>query len=524
MNFYNQRLFIPYHDIFFPQKTPDGKQNCLFFYGENVNFLETYNFLQIKKQFVKYVFVPTIVRPRSYLTPEYYTALKDHNLIPVKGNMGDYSKLNGFNFFFDATRYLNTVDLQYNVKRYDTGFGTKFYTSFINSISGIDKSAFNTTLLYAINTDKPVPNKLIYKKAFIFFNMLLLHAQGKIEKLPFEKIILFTYNSKESSYVKIYDVNEAKNNVNRIKNILMGLEQITDPTSQLNNQNDHITDLTASESKLVSKDNHGVIKSAIKNFFNSDTRIDREDQIKDADNLVKRSVVYNMVGDSDRAKLITQKLERKSEDKQKEAIDKMVSQILPREPAVSTARNYILKSIDIPKMVDYQGPGHILTKRKVDFHQNLKKDIIDAFKTLEVKDIPLKFNKMDIKVIESGPNEIYKTIKDRYFIQLQDAEGKVHDVHIDIPHLTENGSFIVNGQQKVLINQLVRFPIFFPSVNIGRFESSYSVMKLNSKELQNGAYIILFMGSYKIPLLMWLAYSYGLTSALADYNVKYTIN
>lgn len=523
MNFYSQKLFIPYRDIFFPSKTPDGKANCLFFYGENVNFIETYNFLQIKKQFVKHVFVPTIVRPRSYLSPDYYKVLKDHKLIPIKGNLGDYTKLYGFNFFFDATRYLNTVDLQYNVKRYESGIGAKFYNSFINSASGIDKNEFNTTILYAVNTDKPMSNKLIYKKAFVFYNMILLHSQGKLEKLPFERIILFSYNSKEASYVKLYDANDTNNNLVRFKNILTNLEQITDPNSEETNRNDHLSDLTANESKLVSKGNHGLIRSAIKSFMSSDSRIDRDDVIKSPDNLVTRSVVYNMVGDSDKAKLIAQKLERKSEEKQKEAIDKMASQILPREPAISTARNYILKSIDIPKMVDYQGPGHILTKRKVDFHQNLKKDIIDAFKTLEVKDIPLTFNKMEIKEIESGPSEIYKTIKDRYFIQLQDKDGSLHDVHIDIPHLTDNGSFIVNGQQKVLINQLVRFPIFFPSVNIGRFESSYSVMKLNSKELQNGAYIILFMGSYKIPLLMWLGYKYGLSQSLKDYGVTYSI-
>jgi DNA-directed RNA polymerase beta subunit len=138
--------------------------------------------------------------------------------------------------------------------------------------------------------------------------------------------------------------------------------------------------------------------------------------------------------------------------------------------------------------------------------------------------MPLKFKSIKVDVIESGASEIYKTIKDRYEVVLEDTNGVKNVVNVDVPHLTDNGSFLVNGQQKVIVNQIVRFPIFFPSINVARFESSYSVLKIHSKELTTGSYLIIFLGSYKIPLVMLLSYLYGLNSVLDEYKIKYSIS
>lgn len=524
MNFYNQKLFIGYDSIFFPPTTPNGKKNCFFFFGENTNFIETYNFLNIKPQFFRHVFVPTISKPRSYLTPEYNKVLKDHKLLPIKGVMGDYSRVDKHNFFFDGTRYLNAVDLQYRILRYDTGIGTKFYTEYINSISGINKESYDTTILYAVNLDKPIPTKLQYKKSFVLYNLLLLHSKGKIEKLPFEKIVLFIYNKDGGRYIKLFDTQLANNNLSRVRNFLIKLEQSTDPNTHEDNKIDQDSKITSTESKIVSKSRTGIVSDAIKSFFKSDSLVARTDELQDPNKIVTRSLAYKVSGDPERAKEIAKSIDRKSDEKKKEFVEELSVQILPREKAINTSTDIILKSLDIPKILDFQSPGHILNKRKIDFKENLKADVIDAFGTLATKDIPLKVKKVEIKEIHTGPNEIYKTIKDRYLIDLEDDKGDIHSVHVDFPHLTDNGSFLVNGLQKVLITQLIRFPIFFPKIDTGRFESSYSVMKINSKSLQNGAYLILFMGSYKLPLLMWLGYKYGLKSALEDYGVTYTIN
>lgn len=523
MNFYFQKLFVPYETLILPLNSPTGKNNCFYFYGENVNFIETYNFLNIKKQNFKHIFVPTVDRPRSFLTPEYYKILKDRQLIPVKGRLGEYSKLHPFNFFFDATKYLNAIDLKYNVKQFNTGIGPKLYREYINTISGIDKTVFDTTLLYAVNLDKPIPNKLFHRKIFVIFDMLQLHFAGKLETLPFEKVNLFIFNKDGGRYIKLYDVNAKNNNINRVKQLLLDLQQNTDGITDEDNQADHTIQLATNQSKMVNKNNELAIQSAMKNYTKADSNIDKEKDFENTENLITKSVIYNMVGNIDQAKQIAKSLDKKAPEQRKEIINKLSENLLVREPATNSSTNLIIKSADVPRALDYQSPAHILNKRFIDFKVNLKTDIEDAFKLLAEKDVPLKLKKVEIKEVHSGPSEIYKTIKDRYFIDLEDVDGNIHNVHIDIPHLTENGSFLVNGQNKILVNQLVRVPIFFPTIETARFESSYSVMKIHSKSLQNGAYLICFAGSYKFPILMWLALKFGLTDALNDYGVKYRI-
>lgn len=523
MNYNNQKLYIPTDKIFIPPKTTEGKKNCFFFYGENVNFSECYNFLNIRREQMRLVFVPTIVKPRSYLTPEYAKEIRDFKLLPVKGLVGDYSKLHGRNFFFEGTSYLNAINSRYKILRYNAGVGFKLYSSYLESLSGIDKDEFDTTLLYCINLDKSFQKKLMFKRIFPVFFMLFQYFTGKRKTLPFEKFVLFVYTSEGGRYIKLYDSKLKNNNIVRIKNILINIQSTDNPNIEKDNDNYDTSELAATESDLVSMKDEYVVKTAIHNYTSSDSDHINDTTVKDKDKLITRSLAYNLVGDIEKAKEIANKIDSQSIEKRKEIIQKMSSQLLPKERAKSTSRNMIVSSADVPRLVDYQDPGHILNKRKVDFKENLKSDILDAFKTLEEKDIPLKVKSLEIKEVHSGPSEIYKTIKDRYLIELEDNKGDIHNIHVDIPHLTENGDFLVNGQHKVLINQLVRFPIFFPKILTARFESSYSVMKIHSKTLQNAAYFIMFAGSYKFPLLMYMAYKYGLLEILKDFGVKYEI-
>lgn len=524
MNFNNIKLFIPYQNLILTQNTLDGKNNCFYFYGENVNFIETYNFLNFRRQYIKHVFVPSTAKPRSFLTPDYTKVLRDRNLLPIKGRIGEYSKLKGLNFFFDATRYLNTLDKVYKIQRYNIGYGASLYNEYVMSSQGIDKSSFDTTLLYAINTDKPVPLKFEYKKNYIIFKMLFDYSKGNIEKLPFEKVVLFIFNKDGGQFVKIYDQTAPNNNITRVRKMLMGIQQISDNVTIDDNNNEHIATAVSIESKLVEPEKENIVKTAIKNYLKSNNEINKNITDQNSDSLVTKAVVYNMVGNIEQSHEIAKQLEKVTPEKRKQIINKLSVEILPRPDCQNASTNMIIKSIDVPKILDYQSPEHIFQKRKSDFHDKLKTDIEDAFKILEKKNMPLKFKSIKVDVIESGSSEIYKTIKDRYEVVLEDTEGNENVVNVDVPHLTENGSFLVNGQQKVLVNQLVRFPIFFPSINVARFESSYSVMKIHSKELTTGSYLILFMGSYKLPLIMYLAYKYGFSEVLKEYGIEYSIS
>lgn len=524
MNFNNTKLFIPYQNLVLTQKTLDGKNNCFYFYGENVNFIETYNFLNFRRQYIKHVFVPSTVKPRSFLTPEYLKVLRDRNLLPIKGRMGEYSKLHGLNFFFDATRYLNTLDKVYRIQRYNIGYGASLYNEYVTSAQGIDKDSFDTTLLYAINTDKPVSLKFEYKKNYIIFKMLFDYSKGDLKELPFEKVVVFMFNKDGGRFIKIYDKNATNNNIVRVRKMLMQIQQMSDNTTIINNNHEQIATSVSIESKLVAPENQNVIQTAVKSYLKSNNEIDKNVTDKNSDSLITKAIVYNVVGNAESAHKIAKQIDNETPEIRKQIINKLSAQILPRPKCENASTNMIIKSIDVPAILDYQSPEHIFQKRKSDFRDKLKTDIEDAFKILEKKSMPLIFKSIKVDVIESGASEIYKTIKDRYEVVLEDTNGVKNVVNVDVPHLTDNGTFMVNGQQKVIVNQIVRFPIFFPSINVARFESSYSVLKIHSKELTTGSYLIIFLGSYKIPLIMLLSYLYGLNSVLDEYKIKYSIS
>ncbi len=355
---------------------------------------------------------------------------------------------------------------------------------------------------------------------------LLEWAKNPSTELSFDSLVMFVYNSTGGKFIKLFDKNLKTNDIMKLRNIVIKLS-----TSE-ENLNDNI-DLTSNLAAEEVESNHNIpshltatVKSAVRSFMKSGSMLNPAQEIttkKDTEHIIKRALVYNATGSDMKSKQIVKKLDQLPPEKQQKVLNRYASHVLVKDKSVSVATHNLVKAADPAALTDYEWPKHIFQKRYNDFSQNLRSDINDAFSTLNKKDIPLRVEKIKVNKVETGPSEILKTIKDRYFITLKDKNDEDHEVHIDIPHLTKNGTFMVNGQEKVLVNQLIRFPIFFPAVNVGRFQSSFSVLKINSKALRQGAYFILFMGSYKTPLIMYLAYRYGLKPALEEYGVKYRI-
>ena len=93
MNISLLKLYRPVPLLLIPPKPLEGKNICLGFFGENINFLQAYRFLNIKLSHVRNVFVPTIVGPvRTKLLPKYRKLIKNHKLIPHAGPFGEDRK------------------------------------------------------------------------------------------------------------------------------------------------------------------------------------------------------------------------------------------------------------------------------------------------------------------------------------------------------------------------------------------------------------------------------------------------
>lgn len=579
MIFNKLKLYNNYPNIVISPTGYNSKHVALFFMSENSDFLETFPSMRIRPFNVRSVIIPTISRPvYSTLKSDLRKKVQSLKLFPIRAAVGDYSLVDNKNFFINSSPYLNTLDSRYSFKRFNTGKAFNAYKGFINILGGVSSETHERVLIYAINTDRTLPSSITLRKSFVLYKMFIDFYAGRTETLPFEKMIVFTYNTNQSNYYMIYEKDNPRNNLSRIRRVLMNnkFEQSEDPEVETLDEEDvdidTIADIAAEETisdeklKLKSPLDTKIEKPKIKPIYKSKIEVKDEEEVEDLDqkpetierkatlkNTIKNAVktflkssdskvnvknpetinykklaatslVYNKVGGN------LEKTHRIMSDhpETSHALDNTIKEnmenLLPKPPAVSTARNMIVKASGPEKMIKNAVPSHIFEKRKIDFKVNLLNDIYNAFKVLETKNPPLKIVNVKVETIKDGPSEINPSIKDRFYIYMQDIFEKTQMVYIDVPHLTDNNSFYINGQNTVLVTQIVPFPIFFLKSGLGRFESSYSSMSIHSKELQTGAYLILFMGSYKLPLIMYLAYRIGFTEALNMFNITYTLH
>lgn len=518
MNYFKLRLWLPTNDIFIPRQGHNKKNVCLFFYGENVELFDAYNYMGISQNNVRYVYVPTFTSPvRSYMDSDTRAKVRSYGLKPERDFVGNYTKMYGRNFFYYAQNYIDKINERYKVKRYNTGRGYELHRKFINILDGVPSDKFERVLLYSINTDKEFPDKLLFRKFYILYTMLMEWKNEGLQ-LPFDTILLYLFNKDEGKYIKIFDVNLGdKNNIQRIRSSVMKVRY-------RGSQDEIVKDIIGSEENVDK-----TVSSSVNNYMNSDVTID-DDLTIDLDQETQEkirntSLLYNVTGDITKSKRMANSLNKLPDNQKNQIISNLKTRIIPKEDTPSTSRNETVKLYELNSLTDKQNISHLIKKRDSDFNESLVEDITNMFKLLEEKDLPFKIKGVSVKEMKSPTSSINKSVKNRYLIKLEDMEGETYEVYIDMPKLGQDGTFLVNGQRKVLINQLVRYPIFFTKVNEARFESSFATIRVVSKQLQNKtAYFLLYMGNYRIPLILYLFYAHGFEKILNEYGINYTLN
>jgi len=526
------KLYRPTDGFILPAAgTPEGKNVCFIYVSENDSFLKSYRSLGIKKQHVRYLFVPTTKKPITKLTSEYRKAAMAHGLRPIKGFAGEFSDFVGKNFFYDINTFIRYATKKFNFTRFNTGRSVSYINRIVNTATNISTESFERVLLYSVNLDENIPNKIFKRKVFPIYSMLVNWVKGNIEELPFDKLLLHVYDHTSRRYVLLFDKNE-KPNLGRIRNILKKLKSIDEDlveeeevdilSSEISQDNAPIikNDEISEEANIV---NQEILKDVVRNYLDSDPSMSSDVDTIDKEETMTAAIVYHVTGNMDKAKFIAKQV-AKDPIKKKKLIRTYSEMMIPRRKVTTTSTDEITKMSKPSSLVDNQVPTHVLDKRKNDFKKLLKKDIVTTFKRLETLDPPLKLKSIKSEVIKSGPEQLKERIIDRYNIELIGKDRRLHKLYIDLPHLTENGTFLVNGQNKILVTQLITYPIFFFKPYHGKFESSYSVITIISKRLKSTSYLIMHISGYKFPIMAPLAYLLGFDEMLKYFKMSYYIS
>lgn len=489
----------------------------LVYFPENTSLIDDYPKLNWRIIDARYVIVPITKVPRTRLTGPLQKSYLSHKLRAFSSNMRFPQNQN---LIYDLSNYLNTIDEIYNPTTYRQRAGFLISNALFKSFAAFPAN-YKKVLIYSVDLTKPL-NRFLDRKIFP------LLRQMKKGEMAFDHMML-TVIGETSARHRIL-VKDGEFNFNRVRQYIRSLEAITTEEET----EEELEKSTSAVMKTVEKDlpegTKDKVKTAVQTFLKRDDlareklltgKMDPEGEKR----LVAASILHTVSGDFDRSKSLANSIPKKSLDRAVKAIPaRYKDEILEREKTISLSESVIVDLANSPVLVDNKSPEHLFEKRKVDFQTNLRKDMSNAFKVLENKDIPLSFDSIDIKDKPLRPGEIRKSDIAVVIITMKDKFGKKHRVRVEIPKIDPNtGTFRVNGKKKCMINQIVLNPISFPEEYDSKFESSYSAFHIYSKRTRKINFLEAYLGSFRLPLSILLAYSFGFENTMKRYKIKYSI-
>jgi len=492
-----------------------NKPILLIYFSENSNLINDYNKLNLRRIDFRTVMIPITTIPRTRLTPNLIKAYRALKLIPLSLQQ---KAPPGKNVILDLSQYLTALDLLYKPTNYRQRAG--FLIKNILSSANIFPANYRKVFVSSIDLDLDV-------KTFINRKMFPLLKDMKTEGFLFDDMILTTINGDTSRYRLL--VKEKEFLFPRVLQYVKNIKGI--PTEEeADEETEKATNIVMKAvSSEIEPGNKEKVKSAIKSYLSINP--DETNKITTGDvnannirNITTTSILYKVSGDLEKSKRIAKNIPDPKKKTALQAIGKsLAGELIQPEKTVDLSTDPRITVFVPEKMVGDKSPNHVYKKRQVDFEINLKKDLINSFKVLETKDIPLKFEKIQIVEKPSKAGELMKSDLNIANVTLKDNFGNTHNIQMELPKIDPNtGVFRLNGKQKCLINQIVQNPITFPKPGESRFESSYSIFKIYVKTLRKVKYLEAFM-SYKMPLLFLLSFSFGFKETMALYKIKYEI-
>lgn len=501
----------------------------LVYLSENSTFIKDYYKLNIYRQDARYIVVPITKIPRSYMLPDLKSQYKNLKLNPYPSNIKVPSSQS---VIFDPSLFMSKLDIMLRPSNYRLRAGSLLKSLIYSSASMYP--SYKKILVYSVDITKLFDKNYINRKIFPFL------LDIKNDNFIFDSLILNIVSNSGSKYrllikdgvfdyskILLYIKNITKKSFDETEIEEIKDEEVEDPKIEKASERvvDHVKD-------DISSNNVDKIKYAVKSFLHKNTEtaekinngtIDSHDISRTA----IASILYRTVNNISYATKVTKRIPKEKVTKALKRVDTLYGdQLLEKVKTVSTSRDPVVKLADIPKIVDNKNPTHLFEKRIIDFQINLKNDIVNSFKTLETKEIPLKIESIEIDDKEYRSGEIESSDESTIYVKLKDQFGKIHPVEVDIPRIRPNtGTFRIGGRTKCLINQIVLCPISFPKPYEARFESSYSIFRLYRKETRKFKYLWMFIGSFKnLPLLPVLSYGFGFDETLKLYDITYKIS
>jgi len=484
------------------------KPFALFYFSENSTLYNDYPKMNLMRIDSKYVVVPITKIPVSRLTGDQRKIYKSFGLIPFQSNQA-YPP--NSNIIFDTSQYVSLIDQTYKPTTYRQRAGFLLNNFFYKSFNSLPNN-YQKVLIYTVDINKPI-NSFINRKIFpILRNM-------KENEISFDHMLLGLVGETSTRYRLL--VKDRNYKFARVTQYIRKIKMV-------DSDEEKEQDVESATNSFDEKDSK--IKTAIQNYLNKNDKdlekVSNDELDKtEKDRLTIASILYKVTGNYSKSQRLAKSI---PDSNIKTAVQKISNlyrdDLLTGEKAVSLSESYIIQGMNVGKAVQNKTPEHIFDKRRIDFETNLKKDMSSAFKVLQKGNVPIKFNSIKVTSKISRPGELKKSDVAIVSISVTDAAGNEQIIEFEIPEIDPNsGTFRVNGQRKCLINQIVLTPISFPKPYDSKFESSYSKFHIYSRKTKRLSYLEAYMGSFRLPLMILLSYSFGFEETVKRVGIKYKI-
>lgn len=518
IDFDNLRLFTQQtNSIRFKQNSTNPF--ILIYFSENSSLIEDYHKLSLKKLDFHFVVTPLTKIPKTILDQNAVKLFKKMGLYNISQKMRVSTNKN---FIFDFSAYLNRIQYVYKPLNYRQRVGILIKNT-LSSLLAKYPPNYRKILFYSVDIHKEI-HPFISRKSYPILQMI------KDENTPFDNMILALIGEKDTFYRLL--MRDKKTELNRILPLLKNITSI-EPDEEKENDVEKATDHVVNkiiDKKLIHSDNKIQLQTTVRNYLNKSPEklnkvLSNKTSDKEIIDVASASVIHNTNDNISKSDKIIDKVpDNKKENAFKTINKNLIDEVIPKEKTKITSTDVVIKTMDIPKMIDNKSPEHLFKKRAIDFHINLKKDMYNSFDVLRNKEVPLTIESLNIVDKKSRTGEINKSDESLLKVMLKDKFGNKHDITIELPRIDPvSGTFRINGQKKCLVNQIVLCPITFPKPYDSKFESSYSSFHIWSKKTRTTNYLEIYIASYKLPFLILLSYSFGFDKVLKEYGITYKI-
>jgi len=516
------------------------RQYMITYFPENSNLFDDYLHFGLRAQELRYAIVPLTKIPRTGLLPATKGLYKKIRLNAYQSNIKPPAKQN---IIYDCSIYSTAVEKFYKSLQFRQRAGVLIKGNAYRSIDLFP--SFTKIFMYGVDLDKPFSKNIVNRKIFLIIRDI------KAGVFPFDYFVLSILQGGKCRHRLL--MADGVYNFNRLylflRNVMphMTHKDIEDMHKDVDEQLDNEEIEKDIEShdiatvviknapvEVVPEEKKNEIHTAVKQYLKKSDDVRQDLKIKsdmgmskpEASRAVIKSVIYSATKNLSHANKIVDKLDDKKIEKVSAAVKKAYTdQLVTKTPSKNTSTDHIVIAADVPSLVDNKNPSHLLEKRAIDFHTNLKNDIHESFKIFENQEVPLKIKSFEIVESPQRKGELSQSDVNTVVVTLKKNDGSEQEVLIDIPRINfKTGTFRIYGETKCLINQIVLCPITFPKRYDSLFHSSYSKFHIYSKITKTRKYLQIYMGSFKsLPLLIVLAYAFGWDRVMEKYGMKYTL-